>query len=583
VIASARLDVALMPESIAFGAPDHNNGAVRTDLDGADRREAHSRATSEPIRDLHAVNGRLPTGPRGKAPLYEDLVAGMDQRTRDLLRHRNRMRRSASRESLVRRFLEISDVSALAAAWSFTALLTDLAKPGRLPALLAVFVASLPIWLALGRGHGLYDADVKKVSSTTTDEAVRLFHLVIVGAIPLYLAARFAGLDPTFGTMALYGALALPSLAFARVCARAVMRRRLDYVQNAVIVGADRIGQLVASKLDHGCSGINVVGFVGAEPTALCPELAGARFLGDLESLPTIVRLLDVERVIVAFSSDSNAELLTLLRRLDDVPVQVDIVPRLFDALGPRAQLHQLCGLPLIGLPPLRLSRAAVVSKRLLDIAGSTLLVVALAPLLVSIALMVKLTSPGPVFYRGARIGRNGTRFKLFKFRTMRIECCRGPEYGGEDAEAAFRELMTDPAQRAQFERAHKLARDPRVTPAGDLLRRTSLDELPQLFNVLKGDLALVGPRPITADEYDDLLAPRPAEAGDRVPTGGYWTIRDLRPGVTGYWQINGRSSTTYEERVRLDTAYATSWSLKLDLEILARTGPALLDRRNAC
>jgi exopolysaccharide biosynthesis polyprenyl glycosylphosphotransferase len=571
-----------MPTSVSSDALDPSDAAVTRDLADAAPQDADGLGACGSIRELHAPNGRLPAGVGLRAPLYEELLSGMDQRTRDVLRRRSRIGRPKSRESLVRRSLAISDVSALAAAWSFAALLTDLSEPGRLLAPVALFVASLPVWLALGRAYGLYDADVKQTSNTTVDDAVHLFHVLLVGAIPMYVGGQLAGLEVTPVTVGVFGALALPSLVLARACARAVMRRRLIYVQNAVIVGAGMTGQLVASKLIHGCSGINVVGFVDTRPTPLSRELVGARFLGDIESLPTIVRLLDIDRVIVAFSSDSDAELLALVRRLDDVGVQVDIVPRLFDALGPRAHLHELAGLPLVGLPPLRLSDAAIVSKRLLDAVGSAALLVLLAPLLAGIALAVKLTSPGPVFYKGARIGRNGERFNAFKFRTMRVAYCRGAEYGGEGAEAAFRELMSDPAQRDQFERAHKLVHDPRVTPVGELLRRTSLDELPQLLNVLKGDLALVGPRPVTVDEYDDLLASGSADAADQRPLDGYWTIQDLRPGVTGYWQINGRSSTSYEERVRLDTAYAKSWSLRLDLLILAKTGSALLDRRNA-
>jgi exopolysaccharide biosynthesis polyprenyl glycosylphosphotransferase len=572
-----------MPTSVSSDAVDPTDAAVPRDLPDAALQDADGLGACASIRELHAPNGRLPAGVALRAPLYEELLSGLDQRTRDILRRRTRMGRSRSRESLVRRSLAIGDVSALAAAWSIAALLTGLSEPGRLLAPVALFVASLPVWLALGRAYGLYDADVRQTSNTTVDDAVHLFHVLVVGAILMYAGGQLAGLEVTPVTVGVFGALALPSLVLARACARAVMRRRLSYVQNAVIVGAGRTGQLVASKLIHGCSGINVVGFVDTQPAPLCRELAGARFLGDLECLPTIVRLLDVERVIVAFSSDSDAELLALVRRLDDLGVQVDIVPRLFDALGPRAQLHELAGLPLVGLPPLRLSDAAIVSKRLLDAVGSAALLVLLAPLLAGIALTVKLTSPGPVFYKGARIGRNGQRFKLFKFRTMRVAYCRGPEYGGDGAEATFRELMSDPARRDQFERAHKLVHDPRVTPVGELLRRTSLDELPQLINVLKGDLALVGPRPVTVDEYDDLLASGTADAPDLRPVDGYWTTQDLKPGVTGYWQINGRSSTSYEERVRLDTAYATSWSLRLDLQILAKTGSALLDRRNAC
>jgi exopolysaccharide biosynthesis polyprenyl glycosylphosphotransferase len=497
------------------------------------------------------------------APLSADLGAALDPPAGAAPRRRARSAGEASRASLVRRTLVIGDAAALAGAWALSATLT------RAP--LALFAASLPLWLALAHVYGLYDADVQRTGMTTADELGRLFHLVVVGAVALYAGAQLAGLDADPALFGVYGALALPALASARTCARAAMRRRPVYTENVVIVGGGTIGQLVAAKL-IGRRGVDLVGFVDGERTALGPELADIRHIGGLDTLPAAVGDLDVDRVIVAFPSDPDADLTALLDRLEELPVQVDIVPRLLDALGPRARLHDLSGLPLVGLPPRRRSRAARTSARLLDVAGSCMLVAALAPLLIAIVIAIRLTSPGPVFYLGERIGRNGARFRLLKFRTMRIEFCRGSEYGGEDAEAAFRELMTDPAQRAQFEHAHKLADDPRVTPVGALLRRTSLDELPQLYNVLKGDLSLVGPRPITVDECSEDL-----------PPGGYWTIPDLDPGMTGYWQINGRSSTSYEERVRLDTAYATSRSLRLDLLILARTASALLDRRSAC
>jgi exopolysaccharide biosynthesis polyprenyl glycosylphosphotransferase len=526
-----------------------------------------------PVPDLHPRNGWLPTGLRPQVPLYEDLLSGVDPRTRELLRRRSRSGRARSGESLVLRCLAISDTAALAAAWLVTALLSPLSVNEAPLAIAAFFLACAPLWLLLGHAYGLDDEDVRRTGNTTADEAMRLLHFLIVGGLLVYACAEAARLDVPASTIALYCLVALPSLVLARACARAFMRRRPSYVQNAVIVGAGRMGQLVASKLIHGCRRINVVGFVDPDPTPLSRELVDVRFLGGLESLPTVVRLLDVERVIVAFSSDSDAELLTLIRGLDEAGVQVDIVPRLFDVLGPRAQLHELSGLPLVGLPPLRVSGAALAYKRLLDLVGAALLLFAFAPVLAGIALAVRLSSAGPAFYKSERIGRNGRRFKLLKFRTMHIEDCRGAEYGGDEAEASFRELLSDPARHAEFEVAHKLDADPRVTQLGELLRRSSLDELPQLVNVLRGDLALVGPRPITVDEYEGLAA----------PAAGYWTVQDLRPGLTGYWQINGRSTTSYEERLRLDTAYATSWSLKLDLMILAKTGAAILDRRNAC
>jgi exopolysaccharide production protein ExoY len=194
-----------------------------------------------------------------------------------------------------------------------------------------------------------------------------------------------------------------------------------------------------------------------------------------------------------------------------------------------------------------------------MDIVGACFALVALAPLLAYLALRIKRDSRGPVLYRQARIGRHGRIFQVYKFRTMGLEYCRGSEYGGESAEAAFARLMEDPAARTEFEASYKLKVDPRVTRFGKFLRRTSLDELPQLINVVRGDLSLVGPRPITADEL-----PR---YGD-----GAQVLLEVRPGLTGHWQINGRSQVSYAERVRLDLSYVSGWSLRGDAMIIAKT-----------
>jgi exopolysaccharide biosynthesis polyprenyl glycosylphosphotransferase len=246
------------------------------------------------------------------------------------------------------------------------------------------------------------------------------------------------------------------------------------------------------------------------------------------------------------------------VRWAKNLRVQIDIVPRLFVAVDPRAQIHTLEGFPLIGLPPARLWRSSLSLKRLLDVVLSGVGLLLLSPLFALIALRIKLGSPGPVFYRHERVGMNGKPFKLAKFRTMYRE-----------AAGELHRLLEDPAAREEFERTYKLADDPRVTKFGSFLRRTSLDELPQLLNVLRGDMSLVGPRPVTEAEleryHDDVV-----------------TLLSFRPGVTGYWQINGRSLTTYEERVWLDLAYVRGWSLKLDLAVLGKTALALVKGHGA-
>ena len=173
------------------------------------------------------------------------------------------------------------------------------------------------------------------------------------------------------------------------------------------------------------------------------------------------------------------------------------------------------------------------------------------------------------MLYRHERVGRGRRRIEVLKFRTMYIEACRGERYGGDAAEELFDRLMSDPDRRHEFRRTYKLANDPRTTRVGRFLRKTSLDEIPQLLNVLTGDLSLVGPRAITTDEL--------IRYGDRVDD-----LLGVRPGITGYWQINGRSRLTYEDRVRLDLAYITGWSLRLDAAILAKTVRELVSRRGA-
>jgi len=207
-----------------------------------------------------------------------------------------------------------------------------------------------------------------------------------------------------------------------------------------------------------------------------------------------------------------------------------------------------------------------------------------LAPLLALIALGIKLDSQGPVLYCNERIGRGGRHFRLYKFRTMYSHACRGDRYGADGAEELFRELMGDPVHLEEFERIHKLRSDPRVTRLGAFLRRTSLDELPQLVNVIRGQLSIVGPRPVMAYEVQKLEMLARGEVQRRgdathVCPPGYWETAWLKPGVTGYWQVTARSEVGYEERLQLDLLYTASWSLRLDLLIVLRTLGALTGR----
>jgi exopolysaccharide biosynthesis polyprenyl glycosylphosphotransferase len=364
--------------------------------------------------------------------------------------------------------------------------------------------------------------------------------------------------------------LAALGVASLRTLARSWCHRSMSYLQNTLIVGTGYVGQMIAQKINaHPEYGLNLVGFVDSEPKEREPGLEHVPVLDGVDRIASFVRELDVERVVIAFTRNRRRKIGSIMEDLREADVHVDLVPRVFDEIGPRGTIHMIEGIPLIGIPALRPSSSSLLLKRLADLVLSATALFLLSPLFVLIALLVKLDSRGPALYRHERVGRGGRSFRLLKFRTMRLEYCRGEGYGADKAEAAFAKLMTDPRRRAEFEGTQKLKEDPRVTNLGNFLRRTSLDELPQLVNVLFGHISLVGPRPITREEL--------IRYGERVHK-----ILQVRPGVTGYWQINGRSNLAYDDRVRLDIAYCNNWSLRQDLSILAKTVRVLLSRREA-
>jgi exopolysaccharide biosynthesis polyprenyl glycosylphosphotransferase len=267
------------------------------------------------------------------------------------------------------------------------------------------------------------------------------------------------------------------------------------------------------------------------------------------------VRLFDVERVVIAFSQDSHERTLDLIRSMKDMDIQIDVVPRLFELVGPNFDMHSVEGIPLLGLPPPRLSRSSMLLKRTFDLALTIPGLVALIPVFALIALLIKRDSPGPVFFRQVRMGCNGQTFRIWKFRTMRADADeRKPEV------AHLNKHLLDGGDPRMF----KIPDDPRETRIGRLLRRHSLDELPQLFNVLRGEMSLVGPRPLILDEDRHVLE----WARQRL---------NLKPGCTGPWQVQGGSAIPFEEMVRLDYLYVTGWSTFGDLKLVVRTVPILL------
>jgi exopolysaccharide biosynthesis polyprenyl glycosylphosphotransferase len=472
--------------------------------------------------------------------------------------------RRHNRGWLMRRALLAADIIGVAVAFTATeAIFGSRGSPDTvdLPAEIALFLPALLLWLLGAKIFGLYDRDEERADHSTVDDLVGVFLLSTVGVFTLMVGLVLSqAADPDVAKLTLFWGLSIAAVTFARTGARVASRRHPCYVQNTLVLGAGDVGQLVARKLLlHPEYGINLVGFVDAEPKEQRPDLAHLTILGDPTDLPELVELLDVERVIVAFSKEADSELVELMRTLNALGVQIDIVPRFYDVLGAQADVHTLGGLSLLGLPPLRLTRWSRFLKRGMDVTGAAAGLLLFAPLLGLIALLVKLDSRGPVLFRQTRMGASERTFEILKFRTMVV-----------DAEALKSEVahLNMHARDGGDSRMFKVPGDPRVTRLGNFLRRWSLDELPQLINVVKGEMSLVGPRPLILAEHRHVEV---------------WAKKrlDLRPGITGLWQVVGRSDIPFEEMVRLDYRYVTGWSLVTDVKLVLRTIPTLFRERH--
>jgi exopolysaccharide biosynthesis polyprenyl glycosylphosphotransferase len=480
----------------------------------------------------------------------EELAGACTLRAVPRRRSRDRVRR---RGWLVRRLLICADLVALAAAVTLTEAL--LAAPASdQPGAWWLLATLVPLWLVMASAYGLYGRDEERASHSTVDEVVDVFHVATVGIWLLVAGSAMVGATaPPLMTVASVWLLSIALVTVARAAARSAAHQSARYAQNAVIVGAGDVGQLVARKvIQHPEYGLNLVGFVDDDPRDRRPDVAHVALLGSTHRMREIVEEFDVERVLVAFSRESELDTVKLVRSLRHLDVQVDLVPRLFDVVGPRVTSHSIEALPLLGLPRVGPSRVSRAIKRAIDVAVASVALVVLAPVFLVIALLVRLDSEGPVIFRQTRLGLGMREFTAFKFRTMRVAVDESVhrEY--------IRQTMTAAAT-VGGNGIYKLDRGDDVTRAGRWLRSSSLDELPQLLNVLRGDMSLVGPRPCIPYETENF-EPHHYE-------------RFLVPaGITGLWQVAARAHSTFGESLDMDVSYARNWSVGLDLRLLCRT-----------
>jgi exopolysaccharide biosynthesis polyprenyl glycosylphosphotransferase len=328
--------------------------------------------------------------------------------------------------------------------------------------------------------------------------------------------------------------------------------RAAGYRRRAVLVGSDQHIESVAHALSSGPHpAVNVVGFISLAPR---PD-NGLRSLGTLAELGDVIATHRIDEVIIADSDFPQVEAVELVDQCHRRGVRVRVAPSTMEILIHRAEFVPGESVPLFELKPPVFEGIDYAVKRSFDVVVASLLVFFLSPLLLAIAVAVRMTSPGPVLYRSRRPGIGGVPFDCFKFRTMHSDA--------EQDQADLESL--NEASGALF----KIRDDPRLTRAGKFLRRYSLDELPQLFNVLRGQMSLVGPRPLPQRDYE-RLAP--------------WHMKRylVMPGMTGLWQVSGRAALDFDDLVRLDFLYLERWSIFLDLTILVQTVPAVLSRRGA-
>ncbi|MBI4214158.1 MAG: sugar transferase [Chloroflexi bacterium] len=390
-----------------------------------------------------------------------------------------------------------------------------------------------------------------------TSEAVSVVNTTAVSTMLVFAFASVVHYSASSRLAFIYAWLLAMALGAATRIAMRLVRARAHHTgvgaERVIVVGSNRLARMVMQLLaQQPTLGCRVLGFVDDVPSG---DFGRFRTLGRLEHLPVLAREMAADRVIVALPASRHEEILEVLEQCRAQGVALSLVPDLFELRLSHVAVTTVGGIPLLELRESGISAGNMVVKRALDVLLSLILIVALGPGLILLAIAVRLDSAGPIFFWQTRLGRDGEPFRCVKFRSMRV--------GAEKEQAALQAL--NEADGPIF----KMRDDPRLTRVGRYLRRTSLDELPQLWNVLRGEMSLIGPRPPIPEEverYED------------------WHRRRLEvvPGITGLWQVSGRSELNFDEMVMLDLYYIENWSLGLDFQILARTLPTVLAGRGA-
>ncbi len=419
-----------------------------------------------------------------------------------------------------------SEIHFLPFLYFFLVLLVDIYR--------GVYIKRVPFWI-----------DIKNSIESLFWAEILLF--AFISALKIYDISR--------AFLMLWFFIVLLSLPIIRYIARAFLNSMGIYRDNLLILGANDMALAGASYiLKEPAMGYNIVGFIDDNPSDRYIKLNGRKFrlFKGIKNFKRIARILDVGTIMIGLPDVSEDKLISLVNEIHLSSHKVLFMPGIKGLSLLNAEIIPpfMDNILLVHLRNNLMYFRNRFIKRSIDIVLSLVAILLLWPVFLIIAYLIKRSSEGPVIYKQRRIGYGGKVFFVYKFRTMY-----------KDADDRLKEILkNDPEKARQWQETHKLSDDPRITPLGRILRRTSLDELPQLFNVFKGDMALVGPRPVTQDEIDRHY---------KKDAAYYFMVR---PGITGLWQVSGRSDTDYKFRIETDVWYVLNWSLWLDLMILAKT-----------
>jgi exopolysaccharide biosynthesis polyprenyl glycosylphosphotransferase len=464
--------------------------------------------------------------------------------------------RPSMRDERLRRRLMAGDFIAVAIAATLQAWGNGFADQ------VALLAMAIPLWLVVALVRDLYRTTAWRWDHAGLEEFAAIVAITAQWGLSALVLGWVTGMlsEVKIAPLALGSVVTVGIVFVVRAGVRWHARRCSWFWENAIVLGpAEQAERVVRRILRQRRLGINVmacvepaVGTAGADGDTL-RHIGPVPIVPDAPELLELMGELDLDRVIIAGPLHSERQR-ELIAQLADHDVHIDLVPDWGELVSARLEVRRLAGVPLLSVPSATADPASLHVKRAFDAVVSATALVLLGPVLVACAIAIKLDTPGPVFFRQRRVGKDERRFEVLKFRSMYVDAeARKGEFAGLNFHGGGND-------HGMF----KIRQDPRITRVGSFLRRTSLDELPQLVNVLRGEMSLVGPRPLIESEHAQI-------------SGRFRRRSAITPGLTGLWQVNGRSEVPFEEMISLDLLYAATWSLRRDLKLLARTVSAVL------